>query len=190
VIWTTHNRSLAGQQGISSPVSLLAGLLAGLGHPHTLGENTTRNNIPSPTPLDKRPTPEPVETTRVTRSPKKERPESPRSLNLVTHTHIPHNPPTHNGHFLQGNVPQRIPHTVPQRNKKRLSPPETGREDSLVLIYLSSRIDHKICMASDYFTFQPPPLVFFFPPQVFNKFCLNLTGGLEKPKEKTMTMTR
>ena len=29
MIWT-HNRSLAGQQGISSPVSLLAGLLAGL----------------------------------------------------------------------------------------------------------------------------------------------------------------
>jgi hypothetical protein len=29
VIWT-HSRSLAGQQGISSPVSLLAGLLAGL----------------------------------------------------------------------------------------------------------------------------------------------------------------
>jgi hypothetical protein len=29
VIWT-HNRSLGGQQGFSSPVSLLVGLLAGL----------------------------------------------------------------------------------------------------------------------------------------------------------------
>jgi hypothetical protein len=29
VIWT-HNRSLAGQQGISSPISLLASLLSGL----------------------------------------------------------------------------------------------------------------------------------------------------------------
>ena len=46
MIWT-HNRSLAGQQGISSPVSLLTGLLADL-FSHLRGQGGYHNRNPHP----------------------------------------------------------------------------------------------------------------------------------------------
>jgi hypothetical protein len=111
VIWT-HNRSLAGQQGISSPVSLLGGLLAGLfSHLRSSSPSTDDNSLSSSSSLATILTRGKVGVPRLFKKKRKSKnptgySPSPRSRSTVG----AHRAPDHTGGFLGGWATGTGPH--------------------------------------------------------------------------------